>query len=175
MMGSISISVGEEGGLEIGRLSRTGESGKPDTGGDPSYGLNIVRCCHHSRNYWFRSPSRYQCRPSTGSPRVPYAGPSSWSRARATRRKIQVRCPPSVTPLGSEEALRGRRRAAAAAAAAIRGYTMPRADNVSCETTVSTKFTFACVLPPAGTRIDRIAYVCKRTGLLLPRGVIHHA
>lgn len=161
------------GGLGDRGTEQDGESGKPDAGGDPSYRLNIVRCCHHSRNYWFRSPSRYQRRPSTGSPRVPYAGPSSWSRARATRRKIQVRCPPLVTPLGSEEALRGRRRAAAAAA--IRGYTMPRADNVSCETTVGTKFTFACVLPPAGTRIDRIAYVCKRTGLLLPRGVIHHA
>lgn len=31
-------------------------------------------------------------------------------------------------------------------AAAIRGYTMPRADNVSCETTVSTKFTLPAAL-----------------------------
>lgn len=49
--------------------------------------------------------------------------------------------PPFSYALGSEEALKRRRRAAA-----IRGYTMPRADNVSCETTVSTKFTLPAAL-----------------------------
>lgn len=154
MMGS--ISAGEEGGLEIGGTEQNKSVSREisrTTSGDGSYGLNIVRWCHHPRNYWFRSPSRYHGRrvrrqdhhvwPMPARPR----GPARASHAQ----QIQVRSPPPITrtTLGSwgpEEALSCPTRGMPPPPQSGVGYTMPRAGNVSCETTVSAKFTLPASL-----------------------------
>lgn len=127
MMGS--ISAGEEGGLEIGGTEQNKSVSREisrTTSGDGSYGLNIVRWCHHPRNYWFRSPSRYHGRrvrrqdhhvwPMPARPR----GPARASHAQ----QIQVRSPPHhLHHLGKLGSGRGSvlSNEGHAAAAAIRG------------------------------------------------------
>jgi hypothetical protein len=96
-------------------------------------------------------------------PGRPRGGP-----ARATRRKSRYDLPPSVAPWGPEEALSSPTRGVDVPppsppppGTTNHADTMPRADNVSCETTVSTKFTLPASLDACAalhcTRIDPIA------------------